>query len=135
MWGACSYAVGAAIDRGHGRMVMTGGAVLGSLGFALWSQASAAWMLYAAWAMLGAAMAMTLYDPAFVVLTKRYPQRYRQGITALTLVGGFASTLSFPAVAWAMPALGWRGACVGAAWGGRCGNPPCRGAGQRCDPA
>jgi MFS family permease len=54
-------------------------------------------------------MAMTLYDPVFIVMTKRYPQRYRQGITALTLVGGFASTLSFPAVAWAMPALGWRG--------------------------
>ena len=46
---------------------------------------------------LGAAMAMTLYDPAFMVLTKRYPLRYREGITALTLVGGFASTLSFPA--------------------------------------
>jgi predicted MFS family arabinose efflux permease len=43
------------------------------------------------------------------VLTKRYPQRYREGITALTLVGGFASTLSFPAVAWLLPWLGWRG--------------------------
>jgi predicted MFS family arabinose efflux permease len=56
-------------------------------------------MLYAVWALLGAAMAMTLYEPAFAVLTKRYPLRYRDGITALTLVGGFASTLSFPAVA------------------------------------
>ena len=111
VWGASSYAVGAAIDRGHGRMVMTGGAVLGSLGFALWSQASAPWMLYAAWALLGAAMAMTLYEPAFAVLTKRYPERFTQAITALTLVGGFASTLSFPAVVAALIAvLGWRGA-------------------------
>ena len=69
-------------------------------------------MFYAVWVVLGASMAMTLYDPAFIVLTKRYPLRYRQGITALTLVGGFASTLSFPAVAWLMPSLGWRGTLV-----------------------
>jgi len=109
MWGAASYGVGAAIDRGHGRAVLSGGAVLGALGLAAWAAVRAPWMLYAVWAVLGVAMAMTLYDPAFIVLTKRYPQRYRQGITALTLVGGFASTLSFPAVAWLLPWLGWRG--------------------------
>jgi MFS family permease len=108
-WGATSYGVGAAIDRGHGRTVFAGGALLGALGLVGWAAVQEPWMLYAVWALLGVAMAMTLYDPAFVVLTKRYPQHYRQGITALTLVGGFASTLSFPAVAWMLPLLGWRG--------------------------
>jgi MFS family permease len=65
-------------------------------------------MLYAAWAMLGAAMAATLYEPAFNVLTKRFPDRYVRGITALTLVGGFASTLSFPAAAWLIARFEWR---------------------------
>ena len=51
MWGAATYAMGAAIDRGRGRQVS-------------------------------------------------FPERCAQGITSLTLVGGFASTLSFPAVAW-----------------------------------
>lgn len=111
-WGAASYAVGAAIDRGHGRAVLTGGAALAGLGFIAWSWVSAPWMLFAVWALLGVAMAMTLYDPAFTVLTKRYPERYRDGITVLTLVGGFASTLSFPAVAWLLPVLGWRGTLV-----------------------
>lgn len=109
MWGAASYGVGAAIDRGHGRAVLAGGAALGALGLAAWAAVQQPWMFYAVWALLGVAMAMTLYDPAFIVLTKRYPQRYREGITALTLVGGFASTLSFPAVAWLLPSLGWRG--------------------------
>ena len=109
-WGAASYAVGAAIDRGYGRAVLTGGAALAGLGFIAWSWVIAPWMLFVVWAALGVSMAMTLYDPAFTVLTKRYPERYREGITTLTLVGGFASTLSFPAVAWLMPALGWRGA-------------------------
>jgi MFS family permease len=99
VWGATTYAVGAAIDAGHGRAVMAGGSLLAGLGVLAWSQVSAPWMLYAVWAVLGAAMAMTLYEPAFAVLTKRYPSRYRDAITTLTLVGGFASTLSFPAVA------------------------------------
>ena len=111
-WGGASYAVGAAIDRGHGRLVLAGGAALAALGLFAWAAVREPWMFYAVWVVLGASMAMTLYDPAFVVLTKRYPQRYRQGITALTLVGGFASTVSFPAVAWLMPTLGWRGTLV-----------------------
>ncbi|MBC7718070.1 MAG: hypothetical protein H7143_14180, partial [Pseudorhodobacter sp.] len=67
---------------------------------------------YGVWALLGASMAMTLYEPAFNVLTKRFPDRYVRGITTLTLVGGFASTLSFPAAAWMLSHWGWRGAAV-----------------------
>jgi MFS family permease len=112
VWGLATYAVGAAIDRGRGRAVLTGGALLGAAGCALWSQAHNLPLLYAAWALLGLAMAMTLYEPAFMEITKRFPDRYRQGITTLTLVGGFASTLSFPAVAWLQARLGWRPALL-----------------------
>lgn len=110
VWGAGTYAVGAAIDQGHGRLVMTLGAALAAIGFAAWSFVSEPWMLYAVWAVLGAAMAMTLYDPAFAILTRRYPLHYRQGITVLTLVGGFASTLAFPAVNALVAGVGWRAA-------------------------
>lgn len=105
--GVAGYATGAAIDAGRGRSVMTWGAVLGAIGCLGWSQVTAPWMLYAAWVLLGASMAMTLYEPAFAVLTQRYPTRYAHGITMLTLLGGFASTLSFPAVAWLLQ-WGWR---------------------------
>ena len=108
VWGGATYAVGAAIDRGHGRAVMTAGAALGGLGCIAWSQVGTPAMFYAVWALLGLAMAATLYEPAFAVLTKRYPERYREGITALTLVGGFASTLSFPAIAALLAHMGWR---------------------------
>lgn len=110
VWGAASYAVGAAIDHGRGRAVLTLGSALAGAGLLAWSLAHSLPMLYAAWGLLGAAMAMTLYEPAFNVLTRRYPEHYRQGITALTLVGGFASTLSFPAVAWLLAATDWRSA-------------------------
>ena len=92
LWGAASYAVGAAIDRGRGRMVLSAGSLLAGAGFLLWAQVETLPTLYVAWALLGISMAMSLYEPAFMVLTKRYPERYREGITALTLVGGFAST-------------------------------------------
>jgi MFS family permease len=139
LWGAAAYAVGAAIDRGRGRAVLTLGPLLGGAGFLLWSRAGSLATLYAAWSLMGVAMAMLLYEPAFMVLTKRHPERYRQGITALTLVGGFASTLSFPAVAWLLAALDWRGAmaAIGVAllalaplhaWALR-GEPPGDGAG------
>ncbi|MFO1328189.1 MAG: MFS transporter [Rubrivivax sp.] len=112
VWGLANYAVGAAIDRGHGRAVMSGGTVLGALSCAAWAMVSEPWMLYAALAAAGAAMAMTLYEPAFNILTKRYPTRYRDGITALTLVAGFASTVSFPTAAWLIGAIGWRAALL-----------------------
>jgi len=108
VWGAATYAAGAAIDAGRGRALMTGGAALAGAGFVLWSQIHSLPALYAAWALLGAAMAMTLYEPAFNILTKRFPERYREGITSLTLVGGFASTLSFPAAAWLIAHYDWR---------------------------
>lgn len=110
VWGATTYAAGAAIDHGRGRAVMTLGAALAGVGFLVWSLAASLPALYAAWALLGAAMAMTLYEPAFNVLTKRFPGQYREGITTLTLVGGFASTLSFPAIAALLAWLDWRGA-------------------------
>lgn len=108
VWGAASYGAGAAIDRGHGRAVMTGGTVLAGLGFGVWSQAHRIEWLYVAWALLGMAMAMCLYEPAFSVVTRRFPTRYGSAITWLTLVGGFASTLSFPVTLWLIGAFGWR---------------------------
>lgn len=110
VWGAATYAAGAAIDHGRGRAVMTLGAALAALGFLVWSRVESLPALYAAWVMLGASMATTLCEPAFIVLSRRFPLQYREGITTLTLVGGFASTLSFPAVAWSIRGLGWRGA-------------------------
>lgn len=108
VWGAASYGAGALIDRGHGRAVMAGGTFIAGLGFLLWSVVETLPVLYLAWALLGAAMAMTLYEPAFSVVTRRFPTRYGSAITWLTLVGGFASTVSFPVTLWLIGAFGWR---------------------------
>ena len=86
------------------------GALLAGAGFLGWSQVNSLPALCAAWAVPGASMAMTLYEPAFNVLTKRFPTRYLRGITVLKPVGGFASTPSLPAPAGLLALFDCRGA-------------------------
>jgi hypothetical protein len=87
--GVAAYPVGVWIDRGRGRAVTVGGSLLASAMMAIWSQAQSLAMLFVAWAGLGMAMAATLYDPVFAVITRCYPNSLRTKITLITLVGGF----------------------------------------------
>ena len=59
--------------------------------------------------LLGAAMAASLYDPAFATLGRIFGAKARQPITVLTLAGGFASTVSWPATYALLQPLGWQG--------------------------
>ncbi len=114
-WGAAAFVAGRWIDLGRAREVMAGGAWLAAAGLVLWSQARSLPMLYLACALTGAAMAGTLYEAAFASATRRWPAHYRGAVTTLTLVGGFASTLAFPALAWLIPAFGGRETLLGLA--------------------
>jgi MFS family permease len=110
--GLAAYPVGRWIDRGHERLVMTGGSLLAGLALVLHSQVSTAWGLYAVWLLLGVAMAAVLYSPAFAVLTRRFSSDFRRAIITLTFLGGLASTVFIPLIAWLMGQLGWRGALL-----------------------
>ncbi len=104
--------IGRVIDRVGGREVMTLGSMGGALFLALLSQVHSLDMLYLAWAGLGLAMAATLYDAAFAVVTHAYQGGYRRAITALTVFGGFASTVFWPLTTWLTEMLGWRQATL-----------------------
>ena len=110
--GLASYPVGAAIDRGHGRKIMTVGSVLGGLLLVAWSRVSALWVFYLLFGGIGLAQAMTMYEPVFAVVTRRFGIEARRGITAITLWGGFASTVFIPFTQFAMDHVGWRNALV-----------------------
>jgi predicted MFS family arabinose efflux permease len=107
-----NYPVGAAIDRGHGRVLMTLGSVAGSLLMFGWAEVGSLWALYLLFAGIGIVQAMTLYEPAFAVVARRYGTDSRRGITALTLWGGFASTVFVPLTQFLMDRLGWRDALM-----------------------
>ncbi len=111
--GLAAYPVGAAIDRGHGRLVMGLGAVLGGLLLLAWSQVDSLVLFYAIFVCLGCVQAATLYEPAFAVTMRRVgPDQARRGITAITLWGGFASTVFVPLIQLLLDQFGWRGALV-----------------------
>jgi len=106
--GALAWPVGRWIDRGHERAVMTGGSLLVAAGLLLHSVVHSAAGFYAAWMLLGAALAATLYTPVFAVVTRRFPDDFRRAIITLTFLGGLASTVFIPLSAWLIASLGWR---------------------------
>jgi len=110
--GLMAYPVGRWIDRGHERAVMTAGSVLTGLCLALLSGVSSLLQLYALWMLLGAAMAAVLYSPAFALVTRRFPHDFRRAIITLTFLGGLASTVFIPLIAWLMGQMGWRPALL-----------------------
>lgn len=110
MEGVLAYPVGRWIDRGHERVVMTGASLLLAVCLALHSAIHSLAAYYAVWLAIGAALAGTLYSPAFAVLTRRFPDYFRRAIITLTFLGGLASTVFLPLSAWLIHALGWRNA-------------------------
>ncbi len=62
--------VGRAIDRHGGRRVMSIGSVTAAVSLLAIAHAQSATALYAAWALAGVAMAMTMYDAAFATLSR-----------------------------------------------------------------
>src|ERR1700704_315197 len=106
--GLCSIPVGAWIDRGHGRMLMTGGSLLAAALLMVWSRVGSLPMFYALWVGLGACQAVILYEPAFAVITRVYGPRYRQAILLMTFLGGLASTFGIPFAQLLIERIGWR---------------------------
>jgi hypothetical protein len=107
--GMASPRVGLFIDRYGGHRVMPFGSLIGALGLVglVYADHPAAYL--AAWMVLGVAIAGSLYDPAFATLGRIFGAAARQPITALTLAGGFASTVSWPATHLLIQSVGWRG--------------------------
>jgi predicted MFS family arabinose efflux permease len=110
--GAFAYPVGTWIDRHGGRLIMAIGSLLGVAMLLAWSQVTDIVAFHAIWVGIGIAQAATLYEPAFVVLTRLYHQSFRTKITMMTLVGGLASTVFIPLTQLLIDTLGWRHALV-----------------------
>ncbi|MGF6570168.1 MFS transporter [Paraburkholderia fungorum] len=110
--GLAAYPIGTWIDHGHGRRVMVGGTVLAAAMLMLWSQAHSLVTLFVVWIGLGGAMAATLYDPVFAVITRDFPTTFRTKITLITLVAGFASTVFIPLTQGLVGTFGWRRALL-----------------------
>jgi MFS family permease len=110
--GMLAPVVGRYIDRRGGRALMAAGSLLAALSLAALGQVNSLTQLYVVWALLGVAMAGTLYEPAFAVLTRAFVTNHRRAIAVLTLFGGFASTVFWPLGQGLINAFGWREAAM-----------------------
>ncbi len=100
--------VGRTIDRHGGRRVMSIGSVVAGVALLAIANVHSSVALYAAWSIAGLAMAMTMYDAAFATLSQHSGASYRSALTALTLMGGLASTVFWPASLKGLEWYGWR---------------------------
>lgn len=108
----CAVPVGWLIDLGYGRAVMTGGSVLAAVLLVLWSQVESYPAFVLIWVAMGLSMSSVFYEPGFAVLARRLGFLTRRGITFMTLVGGFASTVFIPLTHLLIEHLGWRSALL-----------------------
>lgn len=101
------------VDRGWGGEMLTWMPVLAALGVAAlgWAPGLGWWL--AIWAVLGLAQATCLYETCFAFLTRRLGEEARLAITRVTLVAGFAGTLTFPLGDLLARHLGGQGAFFG----------------------
>jgi hypothetical protein len=102
--------VGRSIDRYGGHVVMMTGALVSAAGLVGLAIASSRTSYLAAWAVVGAGLGASLYDPAFASLGRIFGAAARRPITVLTLAGGFASTVGWPTTHFLLGTVGWRGA-------------------------
>lgn len=106
--GVLAPAVGHWIDGHGGRGLMAAGSLLAAVALAALSSVTSLGQFYLVWALLGVAMACTLYEPAFAVLTRAFTRHQRRAIAGLTLFGGLASTVFWPLGQALIDAIGWR---------------------------
>ena len=107
--GLVAPTIGGWIDRFGGHVVMACGSLTGALGLILLVHASHPAAYLGVWIILGIAIAANLYDPAFASLGRIFGATARRPITILTLAGGFASTVSWPATQLSLTFTDWQG--------------------------
>ena len=98
---------GRLIDAGKGALMMAGSTLLGGLCLLALSIVTELREFYLVWSLIGVAMAGCLYEPCFALLTHARGANAKQAIILVTLVAGFASTISFPGAHALSEAFGW----------------------------
>jgi hypothetical protein len=110
--GLCAPRVGRWIGQHGGRGALAASTVVLALGLLLlaWAPGVGGW--YLGWAVLGLGMALGLYDAAFATAGTLLGAGVAPAITGISLLGGFASTIGWPAGMALLEIVDWRGVLV-----------------------
>ena len=99
---------GKLVDQGFGRTLLTGSTLLIALLLVTLAHMQSYTMFVMLWLAIGACMAGALYDPCFAFVMRTRGDAARRAITLITLVAGFAGTVSFPISSFVAEYGGWR---------------------------
>ncbi len=100
--------VGRWIDRHGARGLMTIGSCAAFALMLAWARVETLVGLYVVWALMGLAMAGTLYEPAFAAIIGWFSRHRDRALLTLTLAAGLASTIFVPIETWLLARMDWR---------------------------
>jgi MFS family permease len=110
--GLVSPRVGAWIERHGGRGALATGTIVMAAGLLLLGAVPTLPGWYLAWTIIGAGMALGLYDAAFATIGRLLGLDARPAIVGVTLLAGFASTVGWPTGVALIHQFGWRATAV-----------------------
>lgn len=110
--GFAAPGAGRLLDTRGARVLLANGSLLAALSLVVLAASREPFLFVLGWLLAGLAMAATLYDAAFAALNQIAGNAYRRAVTALTLYGGFASTVFWPLSLYLQSHVGWRGALL-----------------------
>ncbi|MBZ6392076.1 MFS transporter [Pantoea dispersa] len=110
--GFISPLIGPLMARTGGRTLMMAGtlAIILSCFLMAFTRSTASWI--AVWLLMGAGMRLALYDAAFALLVETAGAGARRAVSLVTLLGGLASAVFWPAGAALLHITGWRYAVI-----------------------
>lgn len=94
--GGLTPCAGRLVDRHGGRVVLVTSCVLGAAGLAMLASSTHVLHVGLGYALMGASMALGLYEVCFATLAQVFPATYRRDVTSVTLLGGLASSAFWP---------------------------------------
>jgi Na+-translocating ferredoxin:NAD+ oxidoreductase RnfA subunit len=109
--GAISPRMGRAVARHGGKVVLAASTLLLAFGLVVIALSRSPVQYLLGWSVMGLGMGLGLYDAAFAALGAHFGSASRKPITAMTLIAGFSSTLTWPLSLLLLGAVGWRGVC------------------------
>jgi predicted MFS family arabinose efflux permease len=107
--GLVSIPFGSFVDRHGARALMTAGALIAAVALVAWSRVESLPVFYLIWVGIGLAIAATVQDLPFAVVTANVAD-YRRAIASIFLVAGLSSTAFIPLTNALIAELGWRSA-------------------------
>jgi predicted MFS family arabinose efflux permease len=104
----CAPRIGRSLDQHGARTIMSCGSVLVAVAMLICAISPNVWVFSFSTILMEMAGCMVLYEAAFASLTQIFGQDARRRITAITLLGGLASTIFWPLTQALSGSIGWR---------------------------